>query len=144
MPSKSCECCGSSFEPVPQVPGQSYCSRAACQRTRRQRWYQEKLVSDPDYRDNKRRSQRGWMDRNPGYWQQYRAANPEYAERNRRRQREPPTGPISSEVAKIDASVWTLPIKSGIYRITPIQSHGEEKNTVWTVEIAFLCDEGGC
>jgi len=144
MPIKSCANCGSPCQPVPQVPDQRYCSQAACQRARRQRWYQKKLECDPDYRDNKRRVQRKWMDQNPNYWRQYRIGNPEYADKNRRRQRVKVDLPTSSVLAKIDASGWPQTLKAGIYRITPVHSKGAGKNGAWIVEISPACANPNC
>ena len=74
---RRCACCGQPFQPRPQVPNQTYCSSAECQRVRKLRWQQAKLRDDPDYRDNQRDAQRAWFDRHPGYWRAYRAANPD-------------------------------------------------------------------
>ena len=144
MPSKLCACCGLPFQPVPQVPDQAYCSQPVCQRARRQRWYQQKLESDPDYRENKQRSQRGWMDRNRDYWRQYRADKPDYADRNRSRQRKKALPPSPAVLAKIDASNWPQTFKAGIYRITPIQRDDSENNGAWTVELSPICLNCDC
>ena len=77
---RNCAHCGQAFQPRPQVPNQSYCSSAECQRARKLRWQQDKLRTDPDYRDNQRDAQRAWFDRHPGYWRAYRAANPDAME----------------------------------------------------------------
>jgi endogenous inhibitor of DNA gyrase (YacG/DUF329 family) len=68
---RSCAHCGQPFQPRPQVPNQTYCSSAECQRARKLRWQQDKLRTDPDYRDNQRDTQRAWFDRHPGYWRAY-------------------------------------------------------------------------
>lgn len=80
---RRCACCGQPFQPRPQVPNQTYCSSAECQRARKLRWQQAKLRADPDYRDNQRDAQRAWFDRHPGYWRAYRAANPDPVEGGR-------------------------------------------------------------
>lgn len=144
MPSKLCACCGLPFQPVPQVPDQAYCSQPACQRARKQRWNQQKLENDPDYRDNKQRSQRDWMDRNSGYWRQYRADNPDYTERNRARQRVKAPSPMPVTIAKKDESNSSQTFKAGIYRITPIQREGVENNAPWTVELSPICLNSDC
>ena len=56
MTFKRCAACGHIFRPLPQVPNQTYCSNPECQQERRQHWQQEKLKTDPDYRDNQSRS----------------------------------------------------------------------------------------
>lgn len=77
---RNCAHCGQPFQPRPQVPNQTYCSSAECQRARKLRWQQDKLRTDPDYRDNQRDAQRAWFARHPGYWRAYRAANPDAVE----------------------------------------------------------------
>lgn len=138
MTTKLCACCGSHFQPVAQVPNQTFCSKSACQRVRRQRWNQQKLENDPDYRDNKQRSQRDWMDRNPGYWRQYRADNPDYTERNRSSQRGK-TPPYPSPVlAKKDESNHSEMLRAGTYQITPLHRQDGENNGIWIVELALI------
>ena len=144
MQTKSCACCGLSFIPIPQRPDQTYCSKSVCQKTRRQRWYQEKLQSDPDYRENKHRLQREWMDRNPTYWRQYRHAHPEYAERNRRQQSGKSLAAQVADLAKIDESTLPKGIATGIYRITPVQGSFSQKSEVLIVEISLVCLEPIC
>lgn len=144
MPSKLCACCGLPFQPVPQVPDQTYCSEPACQRTRRQAWNRQKLANDPDYRDNKKRAQRDWMDRNPDYWRQYRADHPEYVETNRSHQRTkaPPLKPVV--FAKKDELNRPQHLLAGIYRITPIQNEITAKQGFWTVELSPVCLDRDC
>jgi hypothetical protein len=149
MHTKSCACCGLSFIPIPQRPDQAYCSKSACQKARRQRWYQEKLQEDPDYRENKRRSQREWMDRNPTYWRQYRHSHPEYTERNRRQQSGKSKAVPVADLAKIDESTLPKGITAGIYRISPVQGSCSKKSDVWIVEISPvslepICLKGNC
>ncbi len=45
---RNCAHCGQAFQPHPQVPNQTYCSSAECQRARKLRWQQNKLRTDPD------------------------------------------------------------------------------------------------
>ncbi len=35
-------------------------------------WLHDRPRDDPDYRDNRSRSQRAWLDRHPDYWKRYR------------------------------------------------------------------------
>ena len=144
MQTKSCACCGLSFMPIPQRPDQAYCSKSACQKVRRQRWYQGKLQSDPDYRENKQRLQREWMDRNPAYWRQYRDDHPEYADRNRRQQRGKSRATQVASLAKIDESTSPKVITAGIYRISPVQGSFAQKSDVWTVKISLVCLDPSC
>jgi hypothetical protein len=144
MPSKFCACCGLPFQPLPQVPDQTYCSKHACQRARKQRWNHQKLENDPDYRDNKQRSQRDWMDRNSGYWRQYRADNPDYTDRNRSRQRAKTAPSKPTILAKKDESNGPQTFKAGVYRITPIQRADRENDGTWTVELSPICLNSDC
>ena len=133
MSTKQCECCGTSFTPRAQVPDQAYCSRPQCQRERRQRWNREKLQTDPDYVDNKRRAQRAWLDHNPNYWRDYRAKNPKSTDTSRGSLRKKDTLSTDGAVAKRDASSLRGELAAGIYRLTPVLGHGESHT--WLFEI---------
>ncbi len=82
-----CACCRRILPRNPRVNDQQYCGAKACQRARKSKWQREKQQNDPDYRANKRESQRVWQKKNPSYWQWYRHKNPGYCERNRKLQR---------------------------------------------------------
>lgn len=138
MANKLCIACGTRFQPVPQVPHQSYCSNPACQRQRRKQWQQAKMQSDPDYQENQSRAQRAWLDRNPDYWRNYRDDHPEYVERNRRMQRERAAAAPDPVVAKMDASNAPLPLPAGIYRIRHVAVPVFAKMDAWTIEITLL------
>ena len=143
MHHKRCLACGQPFPVRPQVPTQSYCSQAACQRERRRLWQQAKRQSDPDYRDNQARAQRAWSGRNPTYWRDYRDAHPAYRERNRALQsernqhhREP------GSIAKSDASPSPELLPWGIYRLIPVTATGIAKSDGWIVEVTVLAEPG--
>ena len=106
MEFRQCEACHQPFRARPQNPDQCFCSAAACQRERRRRWQAAKRQSDPDYRENQKRAQKGWAERHPDYWRAYREQHPEYVARNRARQRERALDPAG--VAKMDA--WMVEI----------------------------------
>ena len=96
MAQRRCAGCGCLFVPRRNVPQQRYCSKRACQRTRRRRW----------------------RERHPAYWRGYRQRRPDYAERNREQQRErnrrrgsAGTGP-SPPIAKMDAYVVEMRVLS--------------------------------
>ena len=72
MSTRTCACCGDLFIIRPQIASQAYCSAAACPRDRRLRWQLDKILRDPDYRENQSRNQRAWHDRHPEYWRTYR------------------------------------------------------------------------
>ncbi len=67
-----CVNCSALFTQAPQVPNQSYCSKEACQKKRRNEWQKKKRTNDKDYKDNQNRAQKAWSDRNPEYWLLYR------------------------------------------------------------------------
>lgn len=129
MLEKLCAHCGSPFQPRPQVPSQTFCADPACQKARRQRWHLEKLQADPDYRENKARSQKAWQERNPDYWRRYRDENPDYAERNRAMQRSPSAPPLTLK---------------GLYRIRSVPASGLAKTDAWIVEIMPVCADCPC
>ncbi|GAC1315587.1 MAG: hypothetical protein NVSMB28_00340 [Collimonas sp.] len=140
MDIRSCAACGEMFQPRPQALQQCYCSEKECQRARRRRWQRDKLKLDPDYQDNQARAQQAWSNRNSNYWREYREAHPEYVERNRTQQRERNPRPEPAEIAKMDASIPTIPLPSGIYRLSLVAPDGIAKMDVWTVEIiAHAC-----
>ena len=124
---RACRCCGRLFTPRPNVPDQQYCSRRNCQNTRRQRWRKEKLASDPDYKANQCDAQRRWCEKNPDYWKHYRARHPAYRRRNRQLQkhrnkmRSAARVATGSLIAKRYASKDGNEIKSGIYRVVPLE-----------------------
>lgn len=126
MPTKNCACCGEIFTPRLQVPNQSFCSAPACQRERRLRWQRDKMLTDPDYRDNQSRSQRAWLDRNPDYWRTYR------------RQTDKNSSPhLATPVVATGAPL------SGLYRIK-FRQEPPAKSDVWIAEITPACVECPC
>ena len=118
MAKQRCAACDCLFEPRRNVPQQRYCSKRACQRTRRRRWQRQKLKADADYRANQAAAQQRWRERHADYWRRYRQIHPEYAERNREQQRErnrrrrsAGTGPSPPPIAKMgtDQTCFTHP-----------------------------------
>ena len=128
MGKRCCAACGHRFAPRAQVPGQRYCSAAACQRERRRRWQQSKRREDADYRANQDQAQRQWAQRHRDYWRRYRQGHPEYTERNRQQQqrrnqqRRAPVSAVSERaqgIAKRDVSAVDYPVLSGTYYLIP-------------------------
>jgi hypothetical protein len=140
MQKRRCAGCRRVFRPRAQVPKQRYCSAAACQRVRRQRWQREKRRTDADYRENQAQAQRRWAERHPGYWCRYRAAHPAYTaanrsqqrERDRRRRGRADNGPV---LARSDASRPVSAPPSGTYRLIPVTVPRLAKRDGWTVKI---------
>lgn len=122
-----CACCGLPFEPRPQVPNQAFCSSPDCQRARKLHWQQDKLRTDPDYRDNQRDAQRAWFDRHPGYWRAYRSANTGIVEPEPKL----PANDTGSDLAKMDVSI----LPSGLYQLRRIGAESAVETEVWLVEI---------
>ncbi len=147
MTKRRCAACGCLFEPRRNVPQQRYCSKRACQRTRRQRWQHQKLKADADYQANQAAAQQRWRERHPDYWRRYRQSHPEYAARNRerqrtrnRRQRSAATGPSPPPIAKMDAYRSQTPVRSGTYRLVPVAAPGVAKMDAYVVEMRVLSD----
>lgn len=126
MPTKNCACCGEIFITRPQVPNQSFCSAPACQRERRLRWQRDKMLTDPDYRDNQSRNQRAWLDRNPDYWRTYRG-----------------NGDKSPSTPKGVTPASRAPL-SGLYRIRFEPDGALAKRDAWIAEITPVCQDCPC
>ena len=146
MAKRRCAACGCLFAPRHNVPQQRYCSKRACQRTRRRRWQRQKLKADADYRANQAAAQRRWRERHPDYWGRYRQSRPEYAERNREQQRErnrrrsAGTGPSPPVIANMDAYRSQKRLRSGTYRLVPVAEPGVAKMDAYLVEMEVLSE----
>jgi hypothetical protein len=140
---RRCVACGSLFHPLSHIPNQRFCSALGCQRERRRRWQQQRLRSDPDYRDNQARAQAKWRARRPDYWRHYRATHPAYRERNCAMQRERNARRSSSPVANMDASPPLHPLASGFYIPRRAVETGIAKMNACTVHIAVLSAPNG-
>jgi hypothetical protein len=134
--------CGVLFVPCRQVPGQEYCSRKECQQARKREWNRKKLASDPDYKEARKEAQKRWKEKNPTYWQEYRARHPEYTRKNRQQQklrnRQRRQTPPMSKIVKTDESI---PIKDGLtgrYKIIPIRADMIVKTDECIVEITAI------
>jgi hypothetical protein len=129
--------CGKLFVPCPQVKEQAYCSKPECQRERKRRWHKKKMADDPDYRQNRRDTQRRWRQAHRDYWRRYRKAHPTYVEKNRERQKERNrlrTG-RSRRIAKTDASWAESRIITGRYQLVPIGVGTVAKTDAINVEL---------
>lgn len=138
-----CANCNILFRPDRYHPHQGCCSKASCQRARRNKWQREKLKDDTDYRANQKDLQAQWRASNPYYWKKYRASHPAYTERNRVLQKQRRIQAVkrreqSSCVAKMDVACWQHPLKSGRYRFEPINGEGVAKMDVVIVELVIL------
>lgn len=133
-----CAHCGQPFQPRPQVPNQTYCSSAECQRERRRRWQQQKRRDDPDYRDNDSRTGKAWAAENRSYWKRYRDGNPTYAERNRTLQQLRNQNLRAPLIANEDVSGQPVSLPAGRYRLVPLSEDGIANGDAWIVEITVL------
>jgi len=115
---KRCPHCKRKFFPHPAVVHQRYCGSADCQRARKRIWQKEKLIRDPDYRENQAAAQSAWCKRNRDYWRQYRKSHPAYHEKNRLRQRE--RNRQRRMIAKMDEQQAKTAVAPGRYRLVPL------------------------
>jgi hypothetical protein len=139
MERRRCAACGQAFRPRSQVPEQSYCSAAACQRVRRRRWQKTKRHSDADYRENQARAQRAWAQGHRGYWREYRRTHPQYCESNREAARQQQRRRRRARrFAKMNASRPLSRVPSGTYRIVPATAEEFAKMDAWIVEMTLI------
>ncbi len=145
MAKRRCAACGCLFIPRRNVPHQRYCSKRACQRTRRRRWQRQKLKADADYRANQAAAQRRWRERHPSYWRGYRQRHPEYTARNRaqqdernRRRLSATTGPSPPPIANMDECALGKAVVSGTYRLIPVTTSGLAKMGEYMVKMQVI------
>ena len=135
-----CVCCRRLRPRNPRVKNQKYCGTKSCQQARKNKWQREKQQTDPDYRANKKESQRCWQERNPDYWKQYRSNNFEYCQMNRERQkirdlnRRCAVDPAHSCLAKKDALEQFFYDTTESYYILPVAANLAKKDAL-TVKI---------
>lgn len=84
------------------------------------------MLTDPDYRENKSRIQRDWMDRNPDYWREYRSKT---------------LNKLAPSIS--DPSNVGVPI-SGLYHIRFMPSADAAKSDAWIAEITPVCEACPC
>ena len=145
MAKRRCAACGCLFVPRRNVPHQLYCSKPACQCTRRRRWQRDKLENDADYRANQAAAQRRWRESHPDYWRDYRQGHPDSTERNREQQRVrnrrrsiESAGRSPPVIAKMDEYLLEKFVVSGTYRMIPVTAPGVAKMDAYTVEIQVI------
>ena len=135
MTSRWCTACGDAFIVRSQVPEQTYCGNASCQRERRRLWQQAKRISDPDYLINQAHAQSAWGKRNPDYWKRYREDHPEYTAKNRSLQKARNAKPKLAAVAKMDGSKVAPELDCGMYRLKILRRLKVAKEDAWVVQI---------
>lgn len=87
MGERRCRYCEKNFQPSKYQPSQAACSDPVCQQRRRSEYRQQKLATDPEYRQVCQDSSRKWRAENPGYWKRYREKNPASVSGNREQQK---------------------------------------------------------
>ncbi len=136
--------CGVLFTPCPQVPGQRYCSRKACQQVRKNEWNQKNLVANPTYQEERQADHECWVKSNPNYWKEYRARHPDYVQKNRGQQKlrnqKRRKKPLESVIANTDESIPVHPVITGRYKLIPVHSNMIAKTDEYIVEIATITD----
>ncbi len=141
---KICLCCDEEFKPYSSRPDQGYCGKAGCQRERRRRWHQEKMKTDPVYRQGQLDCQKNWREQHPDYWRRYRADHADYRDHNRDRQRERNRlrrTPCSDEViAKMDELPVCNHIESGRYILMPFREGMIAKMDELIVQLAVIAE----
>jgi hypothetical protein len=135
---RRCKHCGDPFTARPNVVHQRYCSKAECQKARKNQWRKGKLATDPDYRLNQCDAQKRWRQKHPEYWMGYRASHPEYAQRNRVLQRERNHKRRGSLIAKRDELSVRNPVRSGYYRLIPAEGEGIAKSDEYLVRLDVI------
>jgi len=112
-----CSCCHRKMLANPRIKEQRFCGEVVCQRERKRRWQQAKMLSDPDYRANQQDAYRAWCEQNPEYWRQRRQSKENALPHS------PPAqpDPRSAVFVKMDALEVISPVFSGEYLLTPIQ-----------------------
>jgi len=134
--------CGELFTPCPQVAHQEYCSKKECQRARKREWNRKKLAQDADYREARKDAQNRWLEKNPGYWKQYRARRKDYAQSNQKKQRERNRKRqlvnLCGRIAKTDESSAKKVVLTGRYRLVPIRGDTIAKTDESIVEIVAI------
>jgi hypothetical protein len=113
---------------------------------RKRKWHVIQLATDEDYRQGRIDSQKKWLEHRPSYWREYREQHPAYLERNRAGQvkrnghrKHEALGCILLKpepvIAKTDAA-W--PLKSGAYRIIPLDGSLIAKTDAAIVELSLI------
>jgi hypothetical protein len=116
-----------------------------CQKARRQNWQRDKQQSDPDYRDNQRRVQQAWIERNPDYWRKYRESNIASTGGTKNgRTSSNDSDQIKPSLVKMDELARLDGIPAGVYRIRPVAGSGTTTNGTWVIEITPVCDSCVC
>lgn len=83
---KRCSICGRWYQPDPRTRGhQVSCGQASCRKERKRRANKSWQKRHPGYDKSRQAKKRDWAQAYPDYWQHYRQAHPAYAERERRR-----------------------------------------------------------
>ena len=140
---KACTCCRRIFV-LTRNPKQQYCSRAECQRARKNQWRRDARHNDADYRSNQQLSNQRWQAKHPDYWKQYRASHQPYVVQNREKQRlraknatKQRQSPVT-DLAKSDVLCAKNPFHSGHYWLVPVLADHLAKSDALRVKIDLI------
>jgi hypothetical protein len=148
---RTCLHCKNHFRPSKFHHNQNYCNNKECQRARKALWQKNKIKEDSAYKDNQKDALHCWREKNPSYYRDYRKNHPEYTDRNRKKSRErsqkqgyrTKTSPAlqqKQDFAKMDVALSQLPIKSGRYKLLPIETAGFAKMDAAIVQLIVIQD----
>ena len=101
---KRCKNCRGCLDLNSHVKSHEYCNRKACQQERKRCRQRQKMVSDPDYRENQKNAQIKWRQANPDYWRKYRREHDKYLQRHRLLQKKREAKRRTQRLAKKDGS----------------------------------------
>jgi len=86
---KRCSICGRWYRPDPRTRGhQVSCGQASCRKERKRRANKSWQIRHPGYDTSRQAKKRDWAQAYPDYWRQYREKHPAYAARDNKRRRE--------------------------------------------------------
>jgi hypothetical protein len=134
MNPKRCINCGKKFKPAPQATKQTYCASTECQKQRRRVWQKNKLLTDPDYRENQALAQKAWANRNQDYWRHYREAKRNHENLTCIDPKWTANGQDLQNI-KMDSSASHIPFADGLFILKVIAHGPNEKMDSWIVEI---------
>ena len=136
-----CPYCQCSFRPSVYRPQQVVCSQPECQRQRRADYHRKKLMTDPEYRQVVRESQKQWWEEHPAYQKQRRQANPKLVENNRQRQRQRDQRRRLQHLVRNNLALNLTSSASEVWLLGP-KLHALDKNNLASAQVLILPSVG--
>lgn len=123
----TCSHCGNVVEKSPRIMNQQYCHSKLCQQYRKNQWEKDKLKRDEGYREKRKFQKAQWRKGRPAheYQKQYRIQHLVYQQKNRDSQNK--RNKARKKIVKTDAPKFGIPIKPGVYVMSPYQVGNLEK-----------------